>query len=186
MKSKDQQLLEEAYEKISLKDRIVISELFDTKKKLKWEKPTDEFGNYQATFKAPNGKTYGILLAPTQWAMDEDEMFQGFDGTEEEFNSIFGMSSGTGLPTSYLLEFSDEDDDTIDITGEGSAAAVFGIVANAVTDLIKKHAHIKHIVFSAKEPSRRSLYSRLAPIIAKRNGFKLNVSKDNQFYYLSR
>jgi hypothetical protein len=186
MKSKDQQLLEEAYGKVYIDRKTVINELFDTKKKIKWQKPKDEFENYQASFKAPNGKTYGILLAPTQWAVDEDEMFEGFPGTEEEFDSIFGMSSGADLPTSYLLEFSDEDDDTIEITGEGSAAAVFGIVANAVTDLIKNHSHIKHVVFSAKEPSRRSLYSRLAPIIAKRNGFKLSVSENKQFYYLSR
>jgi len=167
----------------------LITELFDTKAKVRWSVPKDEFGNFKAIFTAPNGKKFRISLLPTQWeTFDEEEIYQGFEGSDDDFDEMFGMHYGSGLPRSYTVEFADESGtkSNFDITGEGSASAIYGIVINAMSDLVAKRSHIKHLFFMAKEPSRRSLYSRLAPILAKKGGFRINISKNKEFYYLSR
>ena len=176
MKSKDQLLLEEAY------DSIIITELFDTSKKITWKKGS--MNDYRARFKGPNGRTYDISLQQAYWMGDEEKVlsiFKKFKGNDEKKATQAAESI-----SSYHLEFSDTEHGT-DISGEGSAAAVFGIVANAVADLLSSTPIIKIIILSAKEPSRRSLYSRLLPFLARKlGGWNLLMSKNKEYYYLEK
>ena len=161
----------------------IIEELFDTNKKLKWVVPKDEFSDYDASFKAPNGKRYTINLTPTQWSsIDEVDMLQGFRGSDKEFDRIFGMHQGDGLPESYVISFAD--DSGYDITGDGGASSVYGIVINGLSTLLNSRPHIKCLLFLGIEPSRRSLYSRLAPLVAKKSRFKFYASKNKKYFYL--
>ena len=167
----------------------VIEELFDTSKKLRWQVPPDEFSDYNASFKAPNGNRYNINLTPTQWSsIDEVDMLQGFKGSDREFDKIFAMHHGDGLPGSYVISFSEESDreTRYDITGEGGASSVYGIVINGLSDLLNNRPHIKCLLFLGIEPSRRSLYSRLAPMVARKSGFKFYASRDKKYFYLLR
>ena len=179
MKSKDQTLLEEAYSLVQ--DSVIITELFDTvKKSLKWKKGNTH--DYSTRFKGPNGRTYNISLLPASYMADDDEkllsIFKKFKGIDAQ-KAVDSISI-------YHLEFSDTEHG-IDISGEGSAAAVFGIVANAVADLVSSTPRIKTLVLSAKEPSRRSLYSRLLPLLARKLGdWKVLMSKNKEYYYLEK
>jgi hypothetical protein len=173
MKSKDQLLLEAAY------DSIIITELFDTSKKITWKKGS--MNDYHARFKGPNGRTYNISLTQA-FHMDNDEKVLNIF---KKFKGIDAKAAAESIST-YHLEFSDTEHG-IDISGEGSAAAVFGIVVNAVADLVSFTPRIKTLVLSAKEPSRRSLYSRLLPFLARKLGdWKLLVSKNKEYYYLEK
>lgn len=178
MKSRDQLLLEKAYSLVQ--DSVIITELFDTaKKSLKWKKGS--MNDYHARFKGPNGRTYSINLKLAYWMDDEEKVLNIF----KKFKGIDAKKAAESIST-YHLEFLDTEHG-IDISGEGSATAIFGIVANAVADLVSSTPRIKALVLSAKEPSRRSLYSRLLPFLARKLGdWKVFMSKNKQYYYLEK
>ena len=178
VKSKDQTLLEEAYSLVQ--DSVIIAELFDTaKKSLNWKKGNTH--DYSTRFRGPNGRTYNIILQQAYWMDDEKKVLNIF----KKFKGIDAQAAAESTST-YHLEFSDTEHG-IDISGEGSAAAVFGIVANALADLVSSTPRIKTLVLSAKEPSRRSLYSRLLPLLARKLGdWKVLMSKNKQYYYLEK
>jgi 4'-phosphopantetheinyl transferase EntD len=60
----------------------------------------------------------------------------------------------------------------MDITGSGDAERVFATVINAIKIFVDK-VKPKFIVFSAKEPSRQSLYKALANRVGRQIGYKL-------------
>ena len=179
MKSKDQALLEEAYSLVQ--DSVIVTELFDTvKKSLKWS-PSSSYKIYDTGFKGPNGRNYNISLTQASWMYDEKTASDIF----KKFKGIDAQEAAESTST-YHLEFSDTKHG-MDISGEGSAAAVFGIVVNAVADLVSSTPRIRALVLSAKEPSRRRLYSRLVPVLAKKLGnWKVLTSKNKEYYYLEQ
>ena len=90
---------------------------------------------------------------------------------------------------SWIVEFGSdtEQEEMTGITGEQGmeASKVFSIVGNAIIGKVKQDPNsFKNLVFSAKEPSRRSLYARLAPILAKKLGKDLVTSPDGEWFFL--
>ena len=65
---------------------------------------------------------------------------------------------------------------SIKLTGEGDAFRIMATVLSAIEDYVKKK-NVRILTFTAKEKSRRKLYSRLAKMAAKKFGFK--VAKNN-------
>ena len=139
----------------------ILNEIFDTTVRASWSKPKSDYDVYKSSFKAPNGRKYEIELIPTWLANLPDKAYQGFKGSDELFRRVFSDNG------SYMLEFGDKEYGK-DILDVGHSSAVFGIVINAVSNLVRKHKDIHALFFSAEEPSRRSLYKRMAPIIARK------------------
>lgn len=164
---------------IKIKD--LLAEVFDTEKRIKWDAGDifDDGGDmFSGKFKAPNGKTYTIELEKLYMTDLSDEAYDFARSvmSPEMFDEF--VDSGMNF------EFGDESGSR-SITGlVGSAAIkVFAIVINAVMKLANKY-NFKYIFFSAAESSRRSLYSRIVPIIAKKVGmYQVNNGK---FYVLSK
>lgn len=161
----------------------LLAEIFDTEKRIKWDAGDifDDGGDmFSGKFKAPNGKTYTIELEKLYVAdlSDEDEAYNFARSvmSTEMFDEF--VDSGMNF------EFSDESGSR-SITGlVGSAAIkVFAIVINAVIKLANKY-NFKYIFFSANEPSRRSLYSKIVPIIANKVG--MYQANNGKFYILSK
>ena len=182
--NKDQKLLEEAYKQVvesflakNEEPLILVNELFDTTKKLKWQKSS--LDDYSTKFKAPNGRTYEIDVMKSFYINFPDKVYQSYEGDDKSFHRMFSDDEA------YTLEFGDEEHGK-DITGEGSSAAVFGIVINAVKKLVESTPSIKTLFLSAKEPSRRSLYSRLVPLFARQLGWNFQISKNKKYYYLEK
>lgn len=159
----------------------LLAEIFDTEKRIKWDAADifDDGGDmFTGQFKAPNGKTYKIELEKLYMSQLSDEAYDFAD-------SVLGNEMGSEFAEEGMnFEFSDESGSR-SITGlAGSdAVKVFAIVINAVMRLAKKH-NFKYIFFSAEEPSRRSLYSRIVPIIADKVG--MYQANNGKFYILSK
>ena len=60
------------------------------------------------------------------------------------------------------------------------------IQINALKQLLTSHKKIRSLFFSAAEPNRRSLYARMANILAKQIGFEVRTSKTGECFFLSR
>ena len=62
---------------------------------------------------------------------------------------------------------------------------MFSLVGNAVLEKVKKEPGVfKNLVFAAREPSRRSLYARLAPILAKKLNKDMAISDDGGWFFI--
>jgi hypothetical protein len=181
MKSKDQQLLEEAYQ------TVLLSELFDTspeKANVKWNLSDKRF--IEATFNGPNDRTYYMSLADYGYADLEGDAYtvRAFGEKQWDF-----LKKGT-----YFVEFGDTTGDTnnpdYNILGTGgtSSSKVFGIVINAVARLVKNNPRvIRNLMFSAKEPSRIKMYKRLLPLLAtKFDKIPFTNAKGNTFYLVDK
>lgn len=159
---------------------VILKELFDTKAKVKWRGDgfDDEEKDYSTTFTGPNNRKYKIELQaltfldlPTK-AIDAALEFM----SDEVFDEFFDQG--------YHIEFGDTKEGK-DITGLGGTdtAKVFGIVINAVIDKVKRE-NIEYFMFSAKEPSRKALYKKIAPLVASKLGY--DQANDGTYFFLSK
>jgi hypothetical protein len=159
-------------------DRIyeqLVVELFNTKQAADWDY-TD--GTYNAFLEGPQGASYHLSLAPFWDTALEPEFYNIKEITPEAWNVL--------QEGAWHVEFvSNADDGTTRITGDQGAQAskVFGIIGNALLEKVQANPkEFRSLVFQAKEPSRRSLYSRLAPILAKKLGKDLIISADQEWF----
>ena len=94
------------------------------------------------------------------------------------FESTMGIEDGAteNDPKSWAIAFADALDGSTDLTGVATQGLtnqfkVFGTVANATIDLIKKEK-LNSITFSGKEKSRKRLYRSLSDKFAKELGWE--------------
>jgi hypothetical protein len=72
----------------------------------------------------------------------------------------------------------------LDISGTGSAFKVFSAVHQLIRWVInhQKQYGVKGLYFSAREPSRRKLYNKLAPLMAQQLGWKFTTEANKMPY----
>lgn len=155
----------------------VLNELFNTKQEVDWELSD---GSFVAFVNGPNETDFMLSLHPF-WEMDIDaEAFNTKALTPEQWKKL---KHGT-----WLIEFGDvESGDMTEITGEQgmSSSRVFSLVGNAILQKVKKEPEVfKNLVFAAQEPSRRSLYAKLAPILAKKLNKDVSISDNGGWFFL--
>lgn len=166
---------------ISFKD--FVTELFDTKEaqSLEWDWDSASVG-YKTSFEIDSIK-YEILVSEfwdIAWSPEEID-FPQF--TDKQWESLH---KGT-----WHLEFYQTENDNSEhgITGKMGFGSpkVFGIVGNAVIDLLKRYPNVfKNLYFRGKEPSRIKLYQRIAPVLARQLNKKLFInSKGDGFFLVS-
>lgn len=161
-------------------DRVykeLLKELFNTKQETEW---SFYDGGYSTILEGPDGTTYVLSLAPFYEVELPAELFNIKQLTPENWKTL--------QKGAWHVEFvSEHDEGSVDITGDKgiNASKVFGLIGNALLDKVKSNPNeFRSIVFSAKEKSRRSLYLRLAPILAKKLNKQLIVSSDNEWFFI--
>ena len=163
--------------KFNLMYEQLLAELFNTKQEVDWDL---NGGSFVAGIKGPNQTDFKLSLHPF-WEMDIDaEAFNTKALSPEQWKML---KHGT-----WLVEFGDvESQEMTEITGEQgmSSSRVFSLVGNAVLEKVKKEPGVfKNLVFAAREPSRRSLYARLAPILAKKLNKDMAISDDGGWFFI--
>lgn len=163
--------------KFNLTYKNILTELFNTKQEVDWEL---NGGSFIAGINGPNQTDFMLSLHPF-WEMHIDaEAFNTKALSPEQWRIL---KHGT-----WLVEFGDvEAQDMTEITGEQgmSSSRVFSLVGNAILEKVKKEPEVfKNLVFAAREPSRRSLYARLAPILAKKLNKDMAISDDGGWFFL--
>ena len=155
----------------------LIAELFNTKQKAEW---SFYEGGFNTILEGPNNITYMLALAPFWELVLPPEIFNIKELSPENWKTL---EHGT-----WHVEFGDDQSEELtEITGEqgSSASKVFSIIGHALIDKVKAEPTIfKNLVFSGKESSRRNLYTRLAPILAKKLNKNLVVSADKEWYFI--
>ena len=155
----------------------LLKELFDTKEKIRWREGEDT--DFTATFTGPNNQKYVIDMTSLEWLnLPNAAIIAAGKLLPDEALEMFDDGQG------YHVEFRD-DKKGKGITGLGGAdtAKIFGIVINALTNKIKQEK-TDLVFFSAKEPSRKELYKKMAPIIASKMGMK--QVNNGTYYFLYR
>lgn len=155
----------------------LLNELFNTKQEVDWDL---NGGSFVAGINGPNNTDFMLSLHPF-WEMDIDaEAFNTKALKPEQWKTL---KHGT-----WLVEFGDvESQDMTEITGEQgmSSSQVFSLVGNAILQKVKKEPEVfKNLVFAAREPSRRSLYAKLAPILAKKLNKDVAISDNGGWFFL--
>jgi hypothetical protein len=155
----------------------LLKELFDTKEKIRWREGEDT--DFTATFTGPNNQKYVIDMTSLEWLnLPNAAIIAAGKLLPDEALEMFDDGQG------YHVEFRD-DKKGKGITGLGGAdtAKIFGIVINALINKIKQEK-TDLVFFSAKEPSRKELYKKMAPIIASKMGMK--QVNNGTYYFLYR
>lgn len=155
----------------------LLTELFNTKQEAEW---FYNDGEYQTVLQGPNEASYLLNLTP-YWNIElPGEAFNVKQMTPEQWRIL--------KVNSWHVEFGDdESSDQIGITGEqgSSSPKVFGLIGNALLAQVKKHPRVfQNLVFSAKEPSRQSLYKKLAPLLAKKLNKDVVVSDNGEWFFI--
>lgn len=155
----------------------LLQELFNTKQEAEWFYNDGEF---QTVLQGPNDITYLLNLTPYWEIKLPGEAFNVKQMTPEQWKIL---EHGT-----WHVEFGDDEaSDQIGITGDQgmNSSKVFSLIGNALLDKVKKEPKVfKNLAFSAKEPSRQSLYGRLAPILAKKLNKDVVVSDNGEWFFL--
>lgn len=155
----------------------LLQELFNTKQEAEWEFHDGEF---HTILYGPNDITYILNLTPFWEVKLPAEAFNVKQMTPEQWKIL---EHGT-----WHVEFGDDEtSDQIGITGEQgmNSSKVFSIIGDALIKKVKSNPRvIRSLAFSAKEPSRKSLYARLAPLLAKKLNKDLVVSDDGSWFFL--
>ena len=152
---------------------IRLKELFDTKEKIRWREGEDS--DFTATFTGPNDQKYVIDITSLEWLnLPNAAIIAAGKLLPDEVSEMFDDGQG------YHVEFRDVKKGK-GITGLGGtdSAKIFGIVINALVDKIKQEKS-ELVFFSAKEPSRKELYKKIAPLIATKLGM---LQVNNGTYY---
>lgn len=155
---------------------IKLKELFDTKEKIRWREGEDT--DFTATFTGPNNRKYAIDITSLEYLdLPADVLIAADKLLPEDALEMFNDGQG------YHVEFGDVEKGK-GITGLGGSdtAKVFGIVINALIDKLKREKS-ELVFFSAKEPSRKELYKKIAPIVATKLGMKQVNNGKHYFLY---
>jgi len=155
----------------------LLKELFDTKEKIRWREGEDS--DFTATFTGPNNQKYVIDITSLEWLnLPNAAIIAAGKLLPDEALEMFDDGQG------YHVEFRD-DEKGKGITGLGGAdtAKIFGIVINALINKIKQEK-TDLVFFSAKEPSRKELYKKMAPIIASK--MEMKQVNNGTYYFLYR
>ena len=156
----------------------LIAELFNTKQNSEWLYTNGSFHTILGSITDP--VTYMLKLDPF-WELQLPA--EAFDVKEMEPEQWNVLKHGT-----WHVEFGDdESDDVVGISGTQGmkASRIFSLIGNAIIDKVNKEPKVfKNLAFSAKEPSRRSLYSKLAPVLAKKINKDLVISDNGEWFYL--
>lgn len=163
--------------KFNLLYEQLLAELFNTKQSAEW---VFHDGAFHTILEGPNNITYMMNLAP-YWEIDiPPEAFNVKEMTPEQWKRL--------KHGAWHVEFGDdESEEQTEITGEQgmSSSKVFSLIGNAIMQKVKADPRIfKSLIFSAKEPSRRSLYTRLAPLLAKKLNKDVVVSDDGSWFFI--
>lgn len=153
----------------------IVKELFDTEEKIRWRE--GEESDFTATFTGPNNQKYVIDITSLEWLnLPNDAITAAGELLPEEASEMFNDGQG------YHVEFRDAKKGK-GITGLGGTdtAMIFGIVINALVAKIKQEK-ADLVFFSAKEPSRKELYKKMAPFIATKMGMK--QVNNGKYYFL--
>ena len=153
----------------------ILKELFDTKEKVKWRSGEDT--DFTATFTGPNNQKYEIDITSLEYLNLPDSAITAAGKLlPEEANEMFIDGQG------YHVEFVDiEKGKGITGLGGGDTAKIFGIVINALVIKLKRE-NADLVFFSAKEPSRKELYKKIAPLMATKLGMK--QVNNGKYYFL--
>lgn len=153
----------------------ILKELFDTKEKIKWREGEDT--DFTATFTGPNNQKYEINITSLEYLTLPDSAITAAGKLlPEEANEMFIDGQG------YHVEFVDiEKGKGITGLGGGDTSKIFGIVINALVSKLKREK-TDLVFFSAKEPSRKELYKKMAPLIANMLGMK--QVNNGKYYFL--
>jgi hypothetical protein len=163
--------------KFNLMYEQLLAELFNTKQEAEWFYNEGEF---QTILRGPNDITYMLNLTP-YWNIElPAEAFNVKQMTPEQWKIL---EHGT-----WHVEFADDEaSDQIGVTGDQgmNSSKVFSLIGNALLDKVKKEPKIfKSLVFSGEGQSRRSLYNKIAPVLARKLGKDLVVSDNGEWYFL--
>ena len=153
----------------------IIKELFDTKEKIRWREGEDT--DFTATFTGPNNQKYVIDITSLEYLnLPDSAVVVASKLLPDEVLEMFNDGEG------YHVEFRDASKGK-GITGLGGTdtAKIFGIVINAIVDKINREKS-DLVFFSAKEPSRKELYKKMAPLIASKLGMK--QVNNGKYYFL--
>jgi len=153
----------------------IIKELFDTKEKIRWREGEDT--DFTATFTGPNNQKYVIDITSLEYLnLPDSAVVVASKLLPDEVLEMFNDGEG------YHVEFRDAIKGK-GITGLGGTdtAKIFGIVINAIVDKINREKS-DLVFFSAKEPSRKELYKKIAPLIASKLGMK--QVNNGKYYFL--
>jgi hypothetical protein len=153
----------------------IVKELFDTKEKIRWREGEDT--DFTATFTGPNNQKYVIDITSLEWLNLPNSAIIAADKLlPDEVSEMFNDGQG------YHVEFRDASKGK-GITGLGGTdtAKIFGIVINALANKIKREKS-DLVFFSAKEPSRKELYKKMAPLIASKLG--MEQVNNGTYYFL--
>jgi hypothetical protein len=155
----------------------LLTELFNTKQEAEW---VDNGEGYDTILIGPNDAMYVLSMIPFWDVNLPPEVFNMKELTPEDWNTLENGS--------WIIEFvSEAEERSIEITGDQgmNATKVFSLVGNALMDRISSYPQeFRNIIFEAKEDSRRSLYSKLAPILARKLNKKLVISPNKEWYFL--
>lgn len=130
-------------------------ELFDQHYKYRWTRAEPEW--WTAEFKPDDGGLVNVSLMANERGLGEGIW-------EVEFNRG-NMAKGKS--------------ETTNITGEGDAFKIFGTVSMILKEFVKSNK-VEELFFSADEPSRHSLYTRMMPRLAALLGMKM-ITSHGQF-----
>lgn len=186
---------------------ILINEIFDTKKRLGW---MFYGGTLTGLFRASNkieykvefeqiegrsflnyskGVPYSILKKIAKKNKNKE-----LDKEIEKLYSDWSDDTYNDIPV-FNLTFSPlKDYDNWGINNTGSSSEIFGIIINGLAYLfkgnVKDSKYIKMFFFFAKEPSRISLYHKIAKILSNKIPFKYSSARvkdeieGDQFYWV--
>jgi len=152
---------------------IRLKELFATKEKISWSEGDDT--DFTTTFTGHNNQKYVINITSLEYLnLPDSAIIAASNLLPDEVTDMFNDGEG------YHVEFSDASKGK-GITGLGGtdAAKILGSVINALVDKIKREKS-ELVFFSAKEPSRKELYKKMAPLIATKLGM---LQVNNGTYY---
>ena len=159
----------------------IIKELFDTKETIKWKAGEDT--EFTATFTGPNNQKYVIDITSLEYLnLPDSAITAARKLLPDEVNAVF-LDGFLGMPgAGYYVEFRNREKGK-GITGLGGSdtAKIFDIVINALISKLKKEK-TELVFFSAKEPSIKELYKKMAPLIATKLG--MAQVNNGKYYFL--
>lgn len=155
----------------------LVTELFNTKQTSEWEFHDGEF---HTILYGPNDITYMLNLTPYWEIKLPGEAFNVKEMSPEQWKIL---EHGT-----WHVEFGDDEtSDQIGITGEQgmNSSKVFSLIGNALLSKVKEQPGVfKNLAFSAKEPSRQSLYKRLSEILARKLNKDVVISDNGEWFFI--
>lgn len=154
-----------------------LRELFNTKQQTDWMFDGD---TYHSILEGPGGITYMLKLEPFWDLALPGEAYNVKQMSPEQWQKL---DKG-----SWHVEFeTDSSSKSLGITGDQGtkSSRVFSLIGNAIVDKVKeKPDTFRNLIFSAYEPNRQSLYTRIAPILAKTLNKDVAISDDGKWFFL--